>query len=159
MGNPDDAWEIVQETFLRLWKVSPTTGASWTDRGYVFNLARNIAIDAFRKQRVRNRYAAQMAMIYDPSVSPVTPEEEILDRERNGIVQAALLRLGTRDREVLTLRASGFSYDEIAVIMGLNRGSVGQVVSRALGKCRTACTERLEPRRGARTCLGPAMTN
>jgi RNA polymerase sigma factor (sigma-70 family) len=46
-------------------------------------------------------------------------------------VQAALARLAGRDREALLLWEEGFSYDEIADVLGLSRGSIGTTLARA----------------------------
>jgi RNA polymerase sigma factor (sigma-70 family) len=57
--------------------------------------------------------------------SPETDVDAILD------VRRALEDLGARDRIVLMLRHSGFSYAEIAEAVGLAPNSVGTILARA----------------------------
>jgi RNA polymerase sigma factor (sigma-70 family) len=140
-GSTDDAVEIVQECFLRLWRSSQPLDDAEIEPAYLYKLARNIAIDALRKKQVRNRYAVSTAMVHDILILPVTPEEEVLDRERTGLANEALGRLNDKQREMLVLRAGGLSYDEIADITGVSRGSIGQTITRALRKCRSAYEE------------------
>ncbi len=141
VGNVDDALEIVQESFLRLWKVSETLDDACLEPAYLYKLARNLAIDTLRKDHVRGRHAAVAWRTHTVLVLPVSPEAEFLERERRELAAETLRQLEGKQRELLALRASGFSYDEIADIAGVNRGSVGQLITRALRKCRTAYEE------------------
>ena len=50
-------------------------------------------------------------------------------------------RLATRDRLLVTLRAQGLSYREIAEAAGLQPASVGQLLSRALARWEKAYAE------------------
>jgi RNA polymerase sigma factor (sigma-70 family) len=141
VGNIDDALEIVQESFLRLWKVSETLDEACLEPAYLYKLARNLAIDALRKDHVRGRHVAGAWRGRTVLVLPVSPETEFLERERQELAAETLRQLEGKQRELLALRASGFSYDEIADIAGVNRGSVGQLITRALRKCRTTYEE------------------
>lgn len=151
VGSRDDAIEVVQECFLRLWRSGYPLEGPALELSYLYKLARNLAIDFLRRNQVRTRYAGRPDVTRNVLVLPVTPEDEIIDRERDGLARAALARLGPKQRELLTLRASGFSYDEIADIAGVCRGSVGQTITRSLRKCRMVYEELTERRaEGAR---------
>jgi len=141
VGNVDDALEIAQESFLRLWTARGTLDITEVEPAYLFKLARNLAIDSLRKDHVRGRYAAHAARSHNLLILPLTPEAQFLERERHGLAAQALRQLGAKQRELLALRATGFSYDQIADIACVSRGSVGQLITRALRKCRAAYEE------------------
>jgi len=46
-------------------------------------------------------------------------------------VRKTLNLLSKRDKEVLVLKYSGYSYDEIAKTLKLNKSSVGTIIARA----------------------------
>ncbi len=144
VGSIDDALEIVQESFLRLWKAQGECDETCLEAAYLFRLARNVAIDALRKSQVRERYLSIQVARGNVLILPVTPEDEILRRERHELAGEALRQLTFKQRELLVLRASGFSYDEIAEIAGVSRGSVGQNITRAMRKCRLHYEELLD---------------
>jgi len=60
--------------------------------------------------------------------SPEAPPDALGIRRR---VRAAIDRVPAREREMLLLRAEGFSYREIAAALGLQETSVGTLLARA----------------------------
>ncbi|RYD06833.1 hypothetical protein N752_02190 [Desulforamulus aquiferis] len=58
-------------------------------------------------------------------------EELVLDREEVRLVRSALEKLQPRDRIILLMKFSGYSYDEIAVTAEIGKNSVGTILSRA----------------------------
>jgi RNA polymerase sigma-70 factor (ECF subfamily) len=63
--------------------------------------------------------------------SSVVPEEEVTRREVQRQVRTALLMLPERDAKMLVLSQSGFSYQELAGIIGVAPSSVGTLLARA----------------------------
>jgi RNA polymerase sigma-70 factor (ECF subfamily) len=61
----------------------------------------------------------------------LTPEEVHAAAEERDQVRQTLAVLRERQVELLILRASGLSYDELAAALGLNRASVGTLIARA----------------------------
>ena len=67
-------------------------------------------------------------------VRPQQPESAELSLERGEVrakARAALDALSPRDREILLMRYSGFSYREIAEAVGVAATSVGTLLARA----------------------------
>lgn len=135
-GSRDDAAEATQETFLRVLERLPRlTGRELQFGPYLLTAARHASYDAI----ARRRRAAPSAEIPDSAV-PVgsgeseadRPERQVLLEAHQEQIRAANATLPVRQREALALRElEELSYDEIAEIMGMNRNSVAQLLSRA----------------------------
>ena len=135
-GSRDDAAEATQETFLRVLERLPRlTGRELQFGPYLLRAARHASYDAI----ARRRRAAPSAEIPDSAVpvgsgepEPDRPERQVLLEAHQEQIRAANATLPTRQREALALRElEELSYDEIAEIMGMNRNSVAQLLSRA----------------------------
>ncbi|MBS1823676.1 MAG: sigma-70 family RNA polymerase sigma factor [Acidobacteria bacterium] len=147
VGSLDDTLEIVQESFLRLWQ-SGQNIAPAEQPALLFRLARNHVIDLLRRRNVRERLAREAAG--QVLMMPADPERTAMGNERLRLAEAVLQELDPRQREVLRLRAFGFSYSEIATILGLNPESIGPTLTRGLRKFRLVHEEKSANRRPLR---------
>ena len=147
VGSLDDTLEIVQESFLRLWQSGQTIDP--TDQpALLFRLARNHVIDLLRRRNVRERHAREAAG--QVLVMPADPERMAIGSERLRLAEEVLQELDPRQRDVLRLRAFGFSYSEIASILGLNPESIGPTLTRGLRRFRLVHDEKKANRRPSR---------
>ena len=123
--DPGGAEELAVEVFLR-W---PPADAS-DDRaisGWLTRTANRLALDEIRRQDRQGRlgrFAASLGI-------QRTPEDALLDEDQRGRVVQALARLKPRDAELLTLRAEGMSYEELAGVLLMKPASIGKLISRA----------------------------
>jgi RNA polymerase sigma-70 factor (ECF subfamily) len=142
-GDRDRAEDLAQETFARALEAPPHNPRPW-----LFAVALNLVREDGRKAvRQGRRLQLLRAELDRPGT---TPHEEFEAAERRAGVQAALERLTDRDREALLLKAEGFSYDEIAVALGLARGAVGTTLARARRRLVDAYREGGQDRHAAR---------
>jgi RNA polymerase sigma factor (sigma-70 family) len=116
--------DLMQETFTRLYERGLPGGAVAIDnpRAWLLTVASNLAYNHFRgesRRSVRETAQAPLAHALSPDL------DQALD------VRAALATLDARDRVVLMLRASDFSYAEIAEAVGLAPTSVGTILARS----------------------------
>ena len=127
-GEPDLAADLAQEAFVRLHQrgSSPDAPAAWLIT-VAINLFRNARSKRARRLRLltSDRGAAVLA---DPPPAPSQGAEESETRDR---VRAALDRLDERERQLLLLRAEGYSYRDLAAALDLNEASVGTLLARA----------------------------
>ena len=131
-GDPALAEELLQETFWRVWQraVSYEPGrGSFT--GWLFRIARNLAIDAYRRNRTRPHAIAgsrDAEPILDriPDLDSNVPEQaqSRLDALQ---VQNALAILPRPQRQVL----------EMAYFYGLTRHEIAEATGEALGTIHT----------------------
>jgi RNA polymerase sigma-70 factor (ECF subfamily) len=126
-GDYDLAEDVAQETLFRLFG-SDVRGAPDGVRAWLFKTATHLLRDRWRVESNRRR------LLELHPVGPREPEppDRSLERaEAWDVATAALLTLLPRDREVLLMRYSGFSYREIAEALDMNPGSVGTTLARA----------------------------
>lgn len=133
---PEDADEIVQETFLRVYKHLRADGADPNLRGWVFRVAHNLAINHFKKQRGRAAFGDaescdEVFALVDPSPSA---EDVVLRKEQMRRVAKAMRTLSSQEMQCVHLRAEGFRYREIAKIVGIGISTVADSLQRALTK-------------------------
>lgn len=121
-GDPDVAADLVQEAFIRLHRRGsmPEQPGPWLVT-VALNLFRNLRSTGARRARLLT--GAESA----ERPFPERPDEP----ETVQAVRAALDRLSQRDRELLLLRAEGYSYRELASVLNLHEASIGTLLARA----------------------------
>ncbi len=131
VGSWDKAEDVAQDAFVRIWE-----GRKKWSRGslgaLVHRIARNAALDVLKSPR----HAAPRE---DPDTlsSAATPDRDVELSELNQAVDSAIRELPPRRREIFKLvRKSGFSYAEIAEIMGISKQTVANHMSLALSDLR-----------------------
>ncbi|OMH35279.1 RNA polymerase sigma factor SigE [Tersicoccus sp. Bi-70] len=154
-GNRQDAEDLVQETFLRVYR-SLDTFQPGSLSGWMHRITTNLFLDsARRRSRVRFEALGDDGAERLPSSEP-GPERSFefshLDRD----VQAALNQLSPSFRAAVVLSdLEGYSYDEVADALGLKLGTVRSRIHRGRAKLRVALAHR-DPghRPSARPALG-----
>ena len=137
-GNPHDAEDLVQETFVRavprLDRLDPETAEVGA---YLFTTLRNL----FLKQVERTKRQEPVADVPEPLLpTPIEddPERGTLLRSQQGDVRLANARLQPRQRLVLALRElEDRSYAEIGELVGMKENAVAQLIFRARESLRT----------------------
>jgi RNA polymerase sigma factor (sigma-70 family) len=143
LGSPDDAADATQDAFLKvLQRLPKLEGRELNFSAYLYTAARNASYDMIGKRKkatpvdeIPEFGGGEGAR--DPGDLDLDPERTALLGSAQEEIRAANERLPERQREVLALREiDDKSYDEIAEIMGMNRNSVAQLISRARIKLR-----------------------
>ena len=131
-----EADEMVQETFLRLYKHLHAGGREDNLRGWVFRVAHNISINELKKRKYFPGIRPdQWAEFTESNADPApNPEELLLGKERMVRVHAAISMLSEQQKECLHLRAEGFRYREIAEILDVTISTVAESLRRAINK-------------------------
>lgn len=124
-----DGEEIVQETFLALFRHLREGKPDANLRGWVFRVAHNLAL----KRRVANRCDENIdeRLFADPAPNP---EDQAASQQRRTRLLAVLRALPEQDRRCLYLRAEGLRYREIASALGMSLGAVSLSLGRSLAR-------------------------
>ena len=127
-GDPDEAEDLALETFWRLYSQPPrhteNTG------GWLYRVALRLGYNSLRSTRRRQRYE-QVAGRMELEEGLPNPEDQVSLSEQHEQVRGVLAGMKPRSAEILILRHSGFSYQEIAKILGIQASSVGTLLARA----------------------------
>lgn len=127
-GDPELAEDVAQDAFVRLYQRGSLPDAP---EAWLISVANNLFRNARWKQSRRRRLLTLergTRVLSDPPPTPAERSEAGAHRDR---VRVALDRLSERDRQLLLLRAEGYSYREIAQSLELNEASVGTLLARA----------------------------
>lgn len=139
VGNRDDAFDLAQEIFLKVFQALDRYNPDFKFSTWLFRIAGNAAIDHLRKRRPRT----VPLEIPDPDsrsgVSVVEHESAVLDPygelrnvQRGQAIGKAIAELPPEFRELITLRHfGGLSYEEIARVKNMPLGTVKNKLFRA----------------------------
>ena len=138
-----EAEDLVQETYLRAVRAVPARDGDGNLKGWLFAIMRNIWLNQIRHSRSGPRFVELNDeqegeqtwwgwRAYDPHVTLVA-------KMKQEEVRAAIESLPVRYREVVVLRdLEGFSYREIASILGCPAGTVMSRLGRARERLRSS---------------------
>ncbi len=126
----EDAKEVVQETFIKLWESRSAIESDKNFEGYIYRIAKNLIIDRFR--RITREKAARSYQIYMLGTENST-ENKILHDELEVQIQATIESLPKIRRLVFHMsRVRGLSNREIAKELNISIRTVETHISKAL---------------------------
>jgi RNA polymerase sigma factor (sigma-70 family) len=133
--DPADADDVVQSTWIRAYDNLHRINEPAAIGGWLAVTARREALRTLQRG-VREVVAEDPQPKHHAEAG--TPETETLENERRAAVRAAVGRLPTRQRTLLStfLRRPAASYDEISVALDMPIGSIGPTRERALSRLR-----------------------
>lgn len=147
-GHPQDAQEILQDTFLRAYRglaqYEPARRRDLRLRPWLYQIALNAV-----RTHVRRRAVSTLALDDAPighlaGRRDEEPEQVVLTGERQRDLAVALATLPWRYREAIVLRhVQGLSYEETARVLGQPIGTTKSDVHRGLHLLREMLTAEL----------------
>lgn len=150
LGNAEDASDIAQETFLRVYRAMSRFRGHSTLHTWIHRIVVNLCLDEIKKKKRQPCLVQEAAFDEESAESLIEripdetadPEAWALSQERQLIVRQAIASLPPHHRSVLVLfDLEGLTYQEIAEVLQI---SVGTVKSR-LNRARLALKEKMEP--------------
>ena len=141
LGDLDRARDVVQETFLRLVK-SPEVLERDADGigAWLFTVARNLALDALRKERRMTALPDEQGYTNTPSPSP-SPGAELETADSAARALELVERLPGKQAEVVRLKfQQGLTYQEISRRVDVSVGQVGWLLHMAMKALRADLT-------------------
>lgn len=135
LGNADDASDLLQETFVKVYLGLDKYDARFTFGQWIYTIARNTFIDYVRRRKDEFSIDSLQGNTHSPMDEADTPEERIINQQRKVQLERYMAALPEKYRQLVELRfIKGLSYDEIASQLGLPIGTVSTQIHRAREK-------------------------
>lgn len=136
LGDTSEAEDIVQETFLRVFRNKKAYKKIAKFSTWIYTIAGNLAKTELRKRKKRNLYSISDIGYDDKdfeiSDKTLSPESKTNTKMYEEIIQQEIQQLSPKFREVIILRdIQELSYEEISKIIKVPLGTVKSRVNRA----------------------------
>lgn len=138
VGNREDASDVAQEVCIKIFKSIDKFKENSSFSTWVYRITSNVCIDQARKRRnnIISLAAASDDGEYEIPIAneDKLPEEIVESRELSKMVKSYIHKLVPEQRIIIVMRdIYGYSYEEIANILGVSMGTVKSRLNRARG--------------------------
>lgn len=135
LGDPDDAKDIAQETFIRAWRHLARFDSNRPLRPWLLSITSNLSSN---RHRSAGRFLSALTRAFYNEPVPSGMEEKSAQRMEADELWKAVRSLNTADQQIIYLRYFlELSVAETSDAMGIAKGTVKSRLSRALEKLRT----------------------
>jgi RNA polymerase sigma-70 factor (ECF subfamily) len=152
LKNKDDALDVVQESFVKVHRHLDGFQGSSSFYTWLYRIAMNLAIDQLRRRKSAGSAVSEDSLdreLVDDSVlhekMEANPRKTVIRRELMVRVEEALGTLPDHHRQVIVLREiEGMSYEEIAEVMDVPKGTIMSRLFHARRKMQLALQDYVE---------------
>lgn len=135
LGDPDDAEDVAQETFLRAWRSLKHFDSARPLRPWLLSISANLSRN---RHRSAGRYIAALTRAFRNEPPPSNIEEKTTQNMAAGDLWKAVQNLSLSDQQIVYLRYFlELSVTETAEVLQVAEGTVKSRMSRALEKLRS----------------------
>lgn len=118
--NADLRQDLTQEVFLAILGSIDRIEVAKNPKAYLLRIAHNVAIDHVARES-KNTWVELDDRIEDPAIDPAGQADAASERDR---LLEAVRRLRLPYRQVIVLALEGLDHEEIAEVLGIDRGAV-----------------------------------
>jgi len=131
LKNREDARDVVQEVFLRVFRNVDSINPDCSFKSYLFTISYNIIVDTMRKKLSAQQFRDYLVKNAIQEESPVAREVEF--NELNTLYTDAIEKLPPQRKKIYKLhRFESLSYEEIATNLGISVHTVKSQMNKAL---------------------------
>lgn len=148
LRSPEDAHDVYQETFLRVYKSLDTFRFDCSFHTWIYRIATNLCLDLLRKRKVRR----EEATVVDTAAGPLdrldtyeegradgNPQRALLSRQMRARIATVLGSMTARERTVFEMRHfQGMRLRAIGESLGTSEEAAKNCLFRATQKMRAA---------------------
>jgi len=125
VGNSDDAYDISQEAFLRVYSSARTFDENQSFFPWFYSIVTNLCRNLLRKRQVNAARSVDIDDVGYLLADCTTPESDFIEDEQKRKLFAAMRQLNFADKEIINLNHFRMmSYDEIATLLNIPKGTV-----------------------------------
>ena len=129
--NAQDAQDITQDTFVRIWDSAPQYRPQGSPMGWMLTIARNLSLMKLRQRQRQGELDEEQWNAIPAQAPNVSPEDRLL-------LEKALAALEEQERRIVVLHAvTGLKHREIAALLELPLATVLSKYHRALKKLKS----------------------
>jgi len=140
--SPDEAKDILQETFLRVWQFREHISPDLSFKSWLFRIAKNLITDTLRRQMRNAAFEEYINSDAYLNYSENNTEANINFDDFVKSLEKAKKKLTSRELEVYTMsREQGLSNSEIAGLLKLSEKSVRNLLTLALKTLRSELSQ------------------
>lgn len=140
LGERTRAEELANDVFWKLYRTPAIRDGDGRVGGWLYRTATNLGIDALRARARRRKYEDAAARTQEGAAA-ASPLDDMVRVEQRQRVREVLAAIKPTQAQILILRASGFSYKELADVLELKSGGIGTMLSRAQAEFRKVYVE------------------
>ena len=132
-GDLDQAEDIVQDVFLKIWNQQDLLNVDQNIKSYMYTMVRNHALEIIRRQQIGARITDEILYLHTAANSDAIDDNEIekyliLDR-----IYISIRQLPPKCAQVFTMaKVNGLSYSQIADNMHISVKTVENQMGKAL---------------------------
>ena len=142
MGNSHDAFDMVQESFIKVYKNIKKFNFKSSFNTWLFRIIKNTCIDEIRRKNRKKTISYDATFKNDDSEMSYQFEDENSDidliiekNERKKLIENSISKLNIEHRTVIVLAdIKGYNYLEISELLNINIGTVKSRISRGRTK-------------------------
>ncbi len=113
----DDAEEMVQNTFVKLWEGRDSLVIGASPKAYLFTMIRNACLNQLKHISVREEYKRHN----EEEINSSTEEQEEEDSNLHDKIQSAIQKMPSQRRKIFEMsRFEGLKYREIAAHLDIS---------------------------------------
>ncbi len=136
--NKEDALDIVQETFLRVFQKIDMFKKGRNFQNWLLQITKNLCIDYYRKRQSRESQLKDGTDISEMNLSDPKASDTHKTSDINRVLSTCINRLSEKQRMVFVLKQfNQFEYSEIAQILNVATGTVKSLHFKATQNLRT----------------------
>ena len=140
LGNEDEAQDIVQEVFIRVWNGRDQMGEVQNWEAWCMRITKNLSLDRIRTMTRKQTQPIEEGFAIMHSAP--SPHESAEAKESMSRIAQIIAGLPEKQRQVIHLRdVEGYSYNEICEIMELDMNQIKVNLFRARNAVREKMTK------------------
>ncbi|MBB5441275.1 RNA polymerase sigma-70 factor (ECF subfamily) [Pedobacter sp. AK017] len=134
IGQVQEAEDIVQDTFIKLWNRNDTFRAQPAIKSFIYTSVKNACLDKLRRNQIADKYEAHAA--HQQQLLESGFIEPLITAETTKLINDAIEALPEQGRNVFKMSLGGLKNDEIAERLDISVNTVKTHKQRALASLR-----------------------
>ena len=127
-GNTQDAEDLLQDTYLRIWQKREVLVQNGVNEAYLIIMMRHLYLDKMRHKTLD--ISQQLENANEPQEND-TPDSKVEMEDEAFLVKDLIAHLPPRERDIMkTYLLEELSYEETEISTGIRQGNLRQIVTR-----------------------------